>query len=89
MVQWFGHDAFPARTCIQSLVGELRSCKLHGRATNKTKSSIKLISYVCVSLCVCVFRSMNINVCIDLRAIITIRIKNKRITPQSCHVLFP
>ena len=37
VVQWLGLHAFTGRTQVQSLVGELRSCKLWGTAGKKTK----------------------------------------------------
>ena len=36
-VQWLGLGAFTAVAQVQSLVGELRSCKLHGMARPKKK----------------------------------------------------
>ena len=40
-VQWLGPGAFTARAWVQSLVEELRSCKLHGAAINKKKNKNK------------------------------------------------
>ena len=37
VVQWLGLGASPAMTLVQSLVRELRSCKLHGMAPKKEK----------------------------------------------------
>ena len=37
MVQWLGLGAFTARSQVQSLVGELRSCKPRGAAIKKKK----------------------------------------------------
>ena len=37
VVQWLGLHAFTGRTQVQSLAGELRSCKLWGTAGKKTK----------------------------------------------------
>ena len=37
VVQWLGLHAFTARTQVQSLIGELRSCKLWGAAGKKKK----------------------------------------------------
>ena len=37
MVQWLGLGTFTAAAWVQSLVGELKSCKLHGVAKKKKK----------------------------------------------------
>ena len=37
MVQWLGLGAFTAMAQVQSLVRELRSCKLHSVAKKKKK----------------------------------------------------
>ena len=37
MVQWLGFQAFTATARVESLVGELRSCKLHSVAQKKVK----------------------------------------------------
>ena len=38
MVQWLGLSASTAMTLVQTLVRELRSCKLHGMAQKKKNS---------------------------------------------------
>ena len=37
MVQWLGFSAFPDMVKVQSLVGELKSHKLHGMVKKKKK----------------------------------------------------
>jgi len=37
-VQWLGVGIFTIMACVQSLVGELRSCKPHGVAKKKKLS---------------------------------------------------
>ena len=40
-VRWLGLGAFPAKTGVQSLVGELRSCKAQlGQKQNKAKQNL-------------------------------------------------
>ena len=39
VVQWLGFGAFTAMTWVQCLVGELRSCKLHGSAKKNQKGN--------------------------------------------------
>ena len=42
MVQWLELSTFTAMARVQSLVGELRSCKLHGAAKKKKKQTSPL-----------------------------------------------
>ena len=41
MVQWLGLSTFIARARVQSLVGELRSCKLCGVVKKKKKKNFR------------------------------------------------
>ena len=43
VVQWLGLSAFTARARVQSLVGELRSCKLCGVAKKNSRKAFQSI----------------------------------------------
>ena len=51
LVQWLGCSAFTAMAQVQSLVGELRSCKLHRVDKNLLIKIIHVCACVCVLSC--------------------------------------